>query len=171
MLLKFPDPPEALKSGMHLWYSAFQMGRSTAKPDPSPLRQSLVRNHEQRGQQLQLLLAERGPLIRGSFIRQGGRCGKPSCRCARGELHERAVLYTSEQGVHAGTYVPQDERAQVEERNARYQRFRKARSGLAKLDQQARLFADQLFEALSEPYPSPDGPATGNRKRARRRSS
>ena len=147
------------------------MAHPTVKPDPSHLRQSLVRNHEHRGQQLQLLLAERGPFIRGSFVRQGGRCGKPSCHCARGELHERAVLYTSDGGVHSGTYVPKDERAQVEERNARYQRFRKARSGLAKLDQQALLFADQLFETLSEPYPSPDAAATQNRKRPRRRSS
>ena len=142
-----------------------------AKKDPSRLRQSLVRNHEERGQQLQLLLAERGPFIRGSFVRQGGRCGKPSCRCTRGELHERAVLYTSEEGVHSGTYVPQDERAQVEERNARYQRFRKARSGLAKLDQQALLFADGLFEALIEPYPSPTAAAARKRKRAGRRPS
>ena len=147
------------------------MARTPGKLDPSHLRQSLLRAHEQRGQQLQLLLAERGPLIRGSFVRQGGKCGKSSCRCARGELHERAVLYSSEDGVHSGTYVPQDQRAQVEERNARYQRARKARSNVAKLDQQALLFADQLVESLSEPYPSPDAAAARNQKRPRRRSS
>ena len=146
------------------------MADQVAKPDPSRLRQSLLRNHEQRGQQLQLLLAERGPFIRGSFVRQGNRCGKPSCRCARGELHERAVLYASEQGVHSGSYVPQAERTQVEERNARYQRFRKARAGLAKLEQQALLFADQLLEAHTEPYPSPSSVAARSHKRARRRS-
>ena len=147
------------------------MSRVPGKQDPSHLRQSLARAHEQRGQQLQLLLAERGPLIRGSFVRQGGKCGKPSCRCARGELHERTVLYASEDGVHSGTYVPQDQRAQVEERNARYQRVRKARSNLAKLDQQALLFADQLVDSLSEPYPSPDAAATRKQRRPRRRSS
>ena len=144
------------------------MADQPPKFDPSRLRQALVRNHAERGQQLQLLLAERGPFIRGSFVRQGNRCGKPSCRCTRGELHERAVLYTSDDGVHAATYVPQDARAEVEKRNAHYQRFRKARSGLAKLDQQARLFADQLLDALSQPYPSPE--TTPARKRGRRRS-
>ena len=142
------------------------MADSSSKKDPSRLRQSLVRNHEQRGQQLQLLLGERGPFVRGSFVRQGGRCGKPSCRCARGELHERAVLYTSDEGGHSGTYVPQDDRAQVEERNARYRRFRKARTGLAKLDQLTLGFADQLLEALSEPYPPTERPP---RTRGRRR--
>ena len=140
------------------------------KPDPSRLRQSLRRNHEERGQQLDLLLAERGPVIRGSFVRQGGRCGKPSCRCTRGELHERAVLYKSEEGAHSGTYVPQAERAQVEERNARYQRLRKARADLAKLEQQVLLIADELLEALSEPYPPADRSRTP-RQRGRRRSS
>lgn len=140
------------------------------KPDASRLRQSLLRSHEQRGQQLQLLLAERGPFIRGSFVRQGGRCGKTSCRCSRGELHERAVLYTSDEGAHSGTYVPQAERAHVEERNTRYQRFRKARAQLAKLDQQARLFADELLEALTEPYPAPERPRVRGQRRARRRS-
>lgn len=146
------------------------MAGSSSKQDPSRLRQTLVRSHEERGQQLDLLLAERGPFIRGSFVRQGGRCGKPSCRCARGELHERGVLYISEEGVHSGTYVPQDERGHVEERNTRYQRFRKARAALAKLDQLTLGFADELLEALSEPYPSPDRARTRTR-RGRRRSS
>lgn len=143
---------------------------SPSKKDPSRLRQALVRNHDARGQQLQLLLAERGPVVPGSFVRQGGRCGKPSCRCARGERHERGVLYRSEAGVHSGTYVPQSERAQVEERNGRYQRFRKARIALAKLDQLTLGFADQLLEALSEPYPSPD-PARPRKRRGKNRSS
>ena len=154
---------------MLYWYTASQMSDQPSKSDPSRLRQTLVRNHEERGQQLELLLGERGPLIRGSFVRQGNRCGKPSCCCARGELHERAVLYTSDDGVHAATYVPQDARAEVEERNARYQRFRKARTGLVKLDQQARLFTDQLLDALSQPYPSPE--STSVRKRRRRPSA
>ena len=154
---------------MQLWYSAIQMAGSSSKRDPSRLRQSLVRNHEERGQQLQLLLSERGPFIRGSFVRQGGRCGKSTCRCTRGELHERAVLYTSDEGAHSGTYVPQAEREHVQERNVRYQRFRKARVDLAKLDQQALLFADQLLEALREPYPPPD--RTGDQRRKRSRSS
>jgi hypothetical protein len=147
------------------------MAPPPSKQDSSALRQSLLRTHEQRGQQLQLLLAERGPLVRGSFVRQGGKCGKPSCRCARGELHERAVLYSSEDGVHSGTYVPQEQRAQVEERNARYHRARKARSSLAKLDQQALLFADQLVESLTEPYSSPAAATTRSQKRPRRSSS
>jgi hypothetical protein len=144
------------------------MARAPGKQDPSHLRQSLVRNHEQRGQQLQLLLAERGPFVRGSFVRQGGRCGKSSCRCARGELHQRAVLYTSQAGLHSGIYVPLDDRSQVEERNARAQRFRRARTRLAKLDQQALLFADELFEALSESYPPPGARDSRRGKRTRR---
>jgi hypothetical protein len=147
------------------------MTGSSSKQDPSRLRQALVRNHEERGQQLQLLLGERGPFIRGSFVRQGGRCGKPSCRCARGELHERGVLYSSEEGVHSGTYVPLDQRGHVEERNARYQRFRKARAALAKLDQLTLGFADQLLDALSEPYPSPDRSRRRGRRPAKRRSA
>ena len=146
---------------------------SPSKRDPSRLRQTLVRNHEERGQQLQLLLAERGPFIRGSFVRQGGRCGKATCRCTRGELHERAVLYTSEEGKHSGIYVPQDERAHVEDRNLHYQRARKARTAVVKLDQQALVFADELIAALSEPYPAADRSGTQGlgRQREKRRAT
>lgn len=147
--------------------------KSSSQPDPSRLRQSLRQNQELGARQVEVLLGERGPIIRGSYLRQSGRCGKPSCRCARGETHERAVLYRSAGGVHTGVYVPQQERALVGERNARYQSFRKARAALAKLGKQTLELASQLEDALVEPYPPPERVArkTASGRKGRRKGS
>ena len=66
--------------------------------DPSRIRQALRQTEEQRSQHVEALLAERGPLIRGTYRLQGGRCGRPGCRCSRGQLHEKAMLYRREDG-------------------------------------------------------------------------
>lgn len=122
--------------------------------DLSRLRQTLRQTEKQREQHLKVLFSERGPVIRGTYRLQGGRCGKPGCKCTRGELHLKSVLYYSEDGTFRCAYVPVAERDRIENRSQRYQRLRKARTALAKLAQTTLELADALQEALSEPYPS-----------------
>jgi hypothetical protein len=142
---------------------AYQM---SAKPtDPSRLRQKLDQTERERRRHVERLLGERGPLVRGSFVAQPGRCGRPSCKCARGQFHDAAALYTRAEGRSVCTYVPRADREHVRQANQRDREFRKARATLAKLGRTTTELANQLQEALSEPYP----PAGRTRQQPRRR--
>jgi hypothetical protein len=51
------------------------------------------------------LIAEQ-PFLRGSLVERARSCGKPSCRCQRGQLHRSLYLATRHQGQRALLYVP-----------------------------------------------------------------
>ena len=51
--------------------------------------------------------------IRGSVVTHRRRCGKPTCRCAGGELHESIVLSYSEAGRTRFAMLPPEEVAAV----------------------------------------------------------
>ena len=57
--------------------------------------------------QLNRLLSRRG-VIHGSLIRRWRVCGKPHCKCTRGELHEGLYLVVTEQGKPRQLYVPKE---------------------------------------------------------------
>ena len=124
--------------------------------DPSRLRQKLRHTEEERVRHLERLLAERGPLIRGTYVAQPGRCGKPTCKCARGEFHASGALYTRHDGRATCSYVPLSDRQRVEALNGHDRDFRKARAALAKLGKQTVELACHLEDALAEPYPPPE---------------
>jgi hypothetical protein len=135
--------------------------------DPSRLRLKLRQTEEERTRHLERLLSERGPLIRGSYVAQPGRCGNPSCKCARGEFHSAAALYTRVEGRATCIYVPVGDRPRVEALNMRDREFRKARSALAKLGRKTVQLANQLQETLTESYPTskPAKPSGSGRRR------
>ena len=137
---------------------------SAERRDPSRLRQALRQTEEERRTQIESLLAERGPLIRGTYRLQGGRCGRTGCRCERGELHEKAMLYRRVEGTFRCTYVPLADRGQVDQRTQRYRRVRRARAELVKLAKRSLELADALQEALTKAYPPP-GSAKKKRKK------
>ncbi len=63
----------------------------------SSLRSQLLKLQEQLPQLLEDCLA-REPLLPGSLYSLRRKCGKPNCRCSRGELHESTVLSYRGQG-------------------------------------------------------------------------
>lgn len=139
------------------------------RKDPSRLRQVLRQTEDERRAHVETLLAERGPLIRGTYRLQGGRCGRAGCRCERGELHEKAALYRREEGTFRCAYVPLADRGRVDQLTRRYRKARKARTALSKLGQKSLELADALLQALAEPYPPGDRPSTSSTQRSRRR--
>jgi len=126
------------------------------RKDPSRLRQALRQAEDQRRTHVETLLGERGPLIRGTYRLQGGRCGRPGCKCERGDLHEKAMLYRREEGTFRCSYVPLADRERVDDLTRRYRRASKARTALNKLGQKSLVLADALQETLTEPYPPVD---------------
>lgn len=136
--------------------------------DKSRLRQRLRQVGEELQQQLALLLAEPDGLIRGSFGTRARKCGKPSCRCANGELHESKYLSASQDGKVRQVHVPASEEVKVSGGVARYRRYQKRRKEVAALAKRQLELVDQLGRSLIEPYP-PDAPLPPPKRRGRRR--
>ena len=63
----------------------------------SLLRQQLWRTYRSLGRTLRVLQAD-SPMVQGSLYLLRRKCGKPNCRCVRGQLHESWVLTRSEGG-------------------------------------------------------------------------
>lgn len=135
----------------------------------SRCRQQLRQLGHAQQQQLELLLDEHGPLIRGAFGTRARKCGKPTCRCASGSLHESKYLTASDGDRVRQVHVPAEDEVKVAEGVRRYRRFWQARKKLAELAQRQLAIVDALGRSLLEPYP-PSDPIPPARKRGRRRS-
>lgn len=55
--------------------------------------------------QLAQLLTEQ-PFLRGSLVDRARSCGKPTCRCQKGQLHHSWYLAVNHRGQRALLYVP-----------------------------------------------------------------
>lgn len=145
--------------------SSLAMGTETSR-----LRQQLIETTNEMRRQLELVLEVQGPLVRGSFVTRARVCGKPTCRCAQGELHESKVLTALDGGVTRQVHVPAADEVHVAAGSERYRRFREARSalakGLARLNRHQLELVDALGRSLLEPYP-PDNPLPPPARRGR----
>jgi hypothetical protein len=86
------------------------------------------------------------PMVQGSFYLLRRKCGKPNCRCARGQLHPAYVLTRSEAGKDRLYPVPKDQRAEVRKRAAEYRRYQRARAVLVKRHLRLLALVDQIAE-------------------------
>lgn len=73
-------------------------------------------------------------ILRGNLVTLKNTCGKPNCRCQRGEKHESLYLVQSRQGKTYMRYIPQSWHQRVQAWVKRYQEVQ------------------QLLESLSERY-------------------
>jgi hypothetical protein len=60
-----------------------------------------------RSRLVQLLSQPRG-ILRGSLLVRRRVCGKPGCKCARGQKHESLYLVITDKGRTRQLYVPKD---------------------------------------------------------------
>lgn len=103
----------------------------TRKQDLSRLRQRLLKLYPAAGEQLAPFLSGR-PLIRGTVYTLRRKCGKPSCRCARGERHKTVVLTASIGGKTRLWTIPAERIDEIRERTEAYRRFRQSRDAFMK---------------------------------------
>ena len=120
----------------------------------SALRQRLWRLHAALGRLLRTMTSQ-GPLTPGSFYLLRRKCGKPSCRCARGQLHAVWVLTRSESGKHKLYTVPPAQRAQVRQRAAAWRRYQRARARLVQQLSTLLALADQIAQSQRIDWPAP----------------
>lgn len=104
---------------------------SRLSDDFSALRQKLWRAHRALSPLLRLLQVQEF-MVQGSFYLLRRRCGKPNCRCARGQLHERWVLTRSEAGKSRIYSVPAAQRARLRRLTREYRRYQRGRAALVK---------------------------------------
>ena len=122
--------------------------------DFSKLRQQLWRAYAAVAQTLRRLQRSE-PMVQGSFYLLRRRCGKPNCRCTRGQLHSAHVLTRSEAGKDRLYSVPNDQRAQVRAWAAEYRRYQRARAVLVKRHLHLLALVDQMAEQRLLTWPQP----------------
>ncbi len=101
---------------------------------------------------VEVFLAQRGPVVKGMFQLNGLRCGNPNCKCSRGELHPTAMLVVPDKGKRRNIYVPSVDRPEVQRRSQRYRKLRQSRAEIVKLNNEILKLTDSLLDLLSEPY-------------------
>ena len=124
------------------------------KAKTSRLRQQLWRAYRSLGGTLRAMTPDQ-PMTPGSFYLMRRKCGKASCRCARGQLHPAWVLTRSEAGRHKLYSVPADQRALVRQWAAAWRRYQRARARFGKQTAALLALADQLAQTQTVPWPKP----------------
>jgi len=138
--------------------------------DTSRLRLQLYALARRQAQQLELLVGERGPLIRGSLGVRARVCGHPGCKCARGQLHESKYLSASDGGRTRQVHIPAGDEVAVAAGVTRYREFQRHRARLAELARQQLELVDGLGRSLLAAYPA-HKPLPPAKRRGRRPKS
>lgn len=121
--------------------------------DASKLRQRIRQLDNQRRELLDRVLRP-GPMVVGSLYQMRRKCGKPGCKCARGQLHASWYLSRAEQErtklLYIGKIVPD----RLGKRVRRYQRHQKVLAQIRKIDaeisEHLNQLRDQSLQSLEE---------------------
>jgi hypothetical protein len=81
------------------------------KDRPIPRAAMSVQERRFRSELAQLI--DQKGILRGSLLVRRRVCGKPTCKCARGEGHESLYLVVTEGGRTRQLYVPKDWESRV----------------------------------------------------------
>jgi hypothetical protein len=121
----------------------------------SRLRQSLVHLVNEMKQLVEPFFSDR-PVIKGTVYELRRKCGKPGCKCAKGELHARMVVSASEKGRTRLRVIPQGFLVEVQERVKRYQDLRRVRTRLVAIHRQMLRVLDEMEAMRREELPASD---------------
>lgn len=93
----------------------------------SRLRSSLQQAVEELRQLIEPFFDD-SPVIAGSVYEIKRKCGKPNCKCARGELHRRMVLSTKIEGKTKLHSIPKGALVETRIKTERRRKLRRARA-------------------------------------------
>jgi hypothetical protein len=114
-------------------------------------RLSSLRSQLLQAQQLLPSLLEacfaREPLLPGSLYTLRRKCGKPSCHCSRGQLHESTVLSYRGQGKPRNLAMAPEHLPALRDLTDQYRRCRQARAQLVRWQRQLLDIVDALQAA------------------------
>jgi hypothetical protein len=109
----------------------------------SQLRQALLRLASEVKGLVEPFFSDR-PVIKGTVYELKRRCGKPGCKCARGELHARMVVSASEGGKTRLQVIPHGFVVEVQGKVRRYQELRRVRARLGEIYRKMLKVMDQM---------------------------
>ena len=115
----------------------------------SQLRQELIQLGQSPIDDLAVFLSNR-PLVKGTVYPLRRKCSKPTCRCARGALHETVVLTANILGKTRLWTIPGDRITAVRVQAEAYRRFRRARSAFIKKAARRQAGMLRLIDAIRE---------------------
>jgi hypothetical protein len=118
----------------------------------SQLRHSLVRLAGEISQIVEPFFSDK-PVIKGSIYELKTKCGKPGCRCAKGQLHHRMVLSASEKGRTRLRVIPSGFLVEVQGKVRRYQQLRRARVRLIEVHKKILQLIDEMEAMRREEVP------------------
>jgi Family of unknown function (DUF6788) len=112
----------------------------------SSLRSQLLKAQQQLPKLLEDCLG-REPLLPGSLYTLRRKCGKPNCRCVRGQLHESIVLSYRGQGRPRNVSPAPEQRAALRTMTHAYRRTRQVRAALVRWQRQLLTLVDAIEAA------------------------
>jgi len=121
----------------------------------SQLRQSLSQLAGEIKRVVEPLFSSR-PVIKGTVYELKRKCGKPSCKCAQGELHTRMVVSASERGKTRLQVIPHGSLVEVQTKVRRYQELRRVRARLGEIYRKMLKVMDEMEAMRREEVSSPD---------------
>jgi len=125
---------------------------NTDKKKSSQLRQSLGRLANEIRQVINPFFSDK-PLIKGSVYELKTKCGKPGCKCAKGELHHRMVVSASEKGKTRLRAIPHGFLIEVQTKVRRYQELRRVRVRLIEMHKKMLQVMDEIEAMRREEMP------------------
>jgi hypothetical protein len=117
--------------------------RKADREKVSRLRQSLLHLAEEMQGLVEPFFPDRA-VIKGTVYELKRRCGKPGCKCARGELHARMVVSASEGGKTRLQVIPHGFLVEVQAKVRRYQELRRVRARLGEIYREMLKGMDQM---------------------------
>jgi hypothetical protein len=101
--------------------------------DAARVRQRIHQLDQRRRGLLERVLRPR-PMVVGSLYQMRRKCGKPGCKCARGQLHASWYLSRTQQGRTKLRYIGKVVPDRLGKRVRRYQRHQKVLAEIRKID-------------------------------------
>lgn len=118
----------------------------------SQLRQSLGRLANEISQIVEPFFSDK-PVIKGSVYELKTKCGKPGCKCAKGQLHHRMVVSASEKGKTKLRAIPRGFLIEVQTKVRRYQELRQVRVRLIEVHKKMLQVMDEMEAIRREQMP------------------
>ena len=126
---------------------------NTDKKKFSQLRQSLAGLTNEIRQIVEPFFSGK-PVIKGSVYELKTKCGKPGCKCAKGQLHPRMVLSASEKGKTKLRAIPRGFLVEVKTKVRCYQELRSARARLVEVHKKILKVMDEMEAMRREEMPA-----------------
>jgi hypothetical protein len=119
----------------------------------SRLRQSLINLSYEVRELIKPFFSDK-PVIKGSVYELKRKCGKPGCKCTKGQLHRSMVLSSSEKGRTRLLVIPHGFLLEVKSKVQRYQKLRRSRQRLGEVHRKMLQVMDEMETMRREEMPS-----------------